>query len=175
MKLSTQLLMELGAHGLICIDAAWREGRRVARIYEDPTLAACSWEPTLSVLSLDIETDRRAQAVYAVSLAFWNPAAGEESSEVLFNASGGGKPDDPSVRSFPNEAGMLAGLRERIIAMDPDVITGAGMWWTSTFGCSREGSPRWASASTSAGQMTRRHSWTAKTETGSSDGSEARR
>ena len=123
-KLSTQLLMELGAHGSICIDAAWREGRRVARIYEDPTLAACLWEPTLSVLSLDIETDRRAQAVYAVSLAFWNPAAGEESSEVLFNASGGGKPDDPSVRSFPNEAGMLAGLRERIIAMDPDVITG---------------------------------------------------
>jgi DNA polymerase II len=123
-KLSTQLLMELGVHGSIRMEGAWREGRRVARIYEDPALAACAWEPALSVLSLDIETDPRAQAVYAVSLAFWNPADGKESSEVLFNAAGGGKPADASVRSLADEAQMLAELRERIIAIDPDVITG---------------------------------------------------
>jgi len=123
-KLSTQLLMELGAHGSICVDGAWREGRRVSRIYDDPTLSACSWQPDLSVLSLDIETDPKARTVFAVSLAFWNPADGREISEVLFNAAGGGTPDDPLIRSFPQEAGMLAELRERIIALDPDVITG---------------------------------------------------
>jgi DNA polymerase-2 len=123
-KLSTQLLMELGAHGSICIEGAWREGRRVSRIYEDSTLSACSWQPALTVLSLDIETDPKAQTVYAVSLASWNPADGRETSEVLFNAARGGAPEDPLIRSFPDEAGMLAGLRERIIALDPDVITG---------------------------------------------------
>jgi len=123
-KLFTQLLMELGAHGSVRIDGAWREGRRVARIYEDPSVTACSWDPTLSVLSLDIETDRRAQTVYAVSLAFWNPAAGQESAEVLFNAAADGKPDDASVQSCADEESMLAKLRERIVAMDPDVITG---------------------------------------------------
>jgi DNA polymerase II len=123
-KLSTQLLMELGVHGSICIDGPWRDGRRVARIYEDPTFGACSWQPALSVLSVDIETDPRAQTVFAVSLAFWNPANGEETSEVLFNAAGGGTPEDAHIRSYPNEALMLAAFRERIVDIDPDVITG---------------------------------------------------
>jgi DNA polymerase-2 len=123
-KLSTQLLMERGVHGSICIDGPWRKGRRVARIYEDPTLSPCSGNPSLSVLSLDIETDPRAQTVYAVSLTFWNPAAGEESSEVLFNASAGVRPADPWVRPLQDEAKMLTELRERIIDLDPDVVTG---------------------------------------------------
>ncbi len=123
-KLSTQLLMDLGAHGSICIDGQRRDGRRVTRIYENPSLAACVFEPPLSVLSLDIETDARAQKVYAVSLAFWDPASGTETGEVLFNGAAGGEPEDPRVRGYPDEKQMLTELRRRIIECDPDVITG---------------------------------------------------
>ena len=123
-KLSTQLLMDLGAHGSICIDGQPRDGRRVTRIYENPSVAACVFEPALSVLSLDIETDARAQRVYAVSLAFRDPASGTETGEVLFNGAAGGEPEDPQVRSYPDEKQMLNELRRRIIECDPDVITG---------------------------------------------------
>ncbi|MCK7509161.1 MAG: hypothetical protein MZV70_37390 [Desulfobacterales bacterium] len=53
----------------------WRRGRRVARVYEDPAIvpAADAPEPRLSVLSLDIETDRIGRAVWAVGLAFTRP------------------------------------------------------------------------------------------------------
>jgi len=123
-KLSVQLLMDLGVHGSLSIEGPWREGRRVARIYENPSLAACAFQPELSVLSLDIETDARAQRVYAVSLSFRNPASGAETGEVLFNAAGGGNPRSSQVRSFPDEKQMLIELRRRIVECDPDVITG---------------------------------------------------
>ena len=124
LKLSTQLLIELGVHGSLCIDGKWRAGRRVARIYDDPTISPCELEPALSILSIDIETDPRAQKVYAVSLFFWNTTDGKETSEVLFNAALGGRPGHESIRCFPDEAQMLAELRARIVALDPDVITG---------------------------------------------------
>ncbi len=124
MKLSVQLLIELGVHGSLCIDGPWREGRRVTRIYENPSLAACSFEPALSVLSVDIETDPRAQKVYAVSLYFQDPASGAESAEVLYNAAGGGNPEGERIRSYPDEKEMLLEVRKRIIDLDPDVITG---------------------------------------------------
>ncbi|HVP18923.1 MAG TPA: DNA polymerase II [Spirochaetia bacterium] len=117
-KLSTQLLMDLGIHGTVSIDGPWREGRRVARVYEDPTLGSCAFEPALSTLSLDIETDPRAQTVYAVSLCR------EGSEVVLFNGAGGGNPHSEMVRRFPDEKQMLAELRRRIVELDPDVITG---------------------------------------------------
>ena len=123
-KLSAQMLMDLGVHGALCIDGQWREGHRVTRIYENPVLSSCLFEPTLSVLSLDIETDARAGVVYAISFAFWNPARQQEEGEVLFNAARGGTPEGAPVRSFPDEKQMLSEARRRIIEWDPDVITG---------------------------------------------------
>jgi DNA polymerase-2 len=123
-KLFIQLLIELGVHGSLAIDGPWREGRRVARIYENPLIAACPFEPTLTVLSLDIETDAEAQRVYAVSIFFWSPASGAETADVLFNAASGGNPENGQVHSFPDEKQVLIELRRRIIECDPDIITG---------------------------------------------------
>jgi DNA polymerase II len=119
-KLASQLLMERGIHGSVELGGDSRPGRRVSRVYQDPELApaAASPDPRLSVLSLDIETDRQARAVYAVGLAF-RALDGAVSSEVLFC----GAPA-AGARCFPGEREMLAELRGRILELDPDIVTG---------------------------------------------------
>jgi DNA polymerase II len=118
-KLSAQYLMDLRIHGSLAVEGEWRKGRRVARIYENPTVSPASFEPRLSVLSLDIETDARAGIVYAVALAFFDPGAGATTGEILLNGSG-----PASARCFPSEQVMLGALRARIVDLDPDIITG---------------------------------------------------
>ena len=119
-KPSTQLLVDAGIHAAISIDGAWKPGRRVRRVYEDPAIgpAGAGFEPRLSVLSLDIETDRTGRAVYAVGLAFTGHD-GAANAEVLLN--GGGA---PSARCFTSEKELLLELRRRILLMDPDILTG---------------------------------------------------
>jgi DNA polymerase-2 len=119
-KPSTQLLVDAGIHAAVSIDGPWRPGRRVRRVYEDPALgpAGTGFEPRLSVLSLDIETDRTGRAVWAVGLAFTGHD-GTESAEVLLN--GGGA---EAARCFPSEKDLLLELRRRILELDPDILTG---------------------------------------------------
>jgi DNA polymerase II len=119
MKLSAQYLMDRRIHGGVSIEGRWRPGRRVNRIYEDPETGPAEVDPRLTVLSLDIETDARADRVYAVALVFLDPAADTTTGEVFLNGQG---PSD--ARCFPSEEVMLAALRARIVELDPDIITG---------------------------------------------------
>jgi DNA polymerase-2 len=119
MKLSSQVLMDLRIHGAAEIEGEWRKGRRVDRIYENPRLAAAEFDPKLSVLSLDIETDARAATVYAVALVLWDLAKGTQTGEVLLNG-----PGPAQAKCFPSEEEMLSAVRARIVELDPDIITG---------------------------------------------------
>jgi len=118
-KLSTQFLMDHHVHGSVAVEGEWRKGRRVGRIYENPKVEPIKAEPRLTVLSLDIETDARAAVVYAVGLAFFDPALGTTRGEMLFNG-----PGPASAQCFPTEEAMLHALRARIVELDPDIITG---------------------------------------------------
>jgi DNA polymerase-2 len=118
-KLSTHYLMDLRLHGAVAIEGSWRPGRRVARIYEDPALSPSAVEPRLTTLSLDLETDAKAGTVYAAALFCTDASGAETCAEVLFN---GAAP--APYRSYPGEAVMLAALRDRIVELDPDIITG---------------------------------------------------
>jgi DNA polymerase-2 len=122
-KPSVQLLMDLRIHGAVTIQGEWHRGRRVGRIYENPLIGPAELDPKLSVLSLDIETDAHAGAVYAVGLVLLDPRAGTTTAEILLNG-GGRHPPLPGVRVLPSEEALLAALRERIIEMDPDILTG---------------------------------------------------
>ncbi len=119
-KASTQLLVDAGIHAAIRLDGPWRPGRRVRRVYENPAIgpAGAGFAPRLSVLSLDIETDRTGRAVWAVGLAFTGHD-GTESAEVLLNGGGAA-----SARCFPSEKDLLLELRRRILELDPDILTG---------------------------------------------------
>jgi DNA polymerase-2 len=118
-KLSTQFLMDRHVHGSVAVEGEWRKGRRVGRIYENPKVEPTKADPRLTVLSLDIETDARAAVVYAVGLAFFDPAVGTTHGEVLVNG-----PGPASAKCFPTEEAMLNALRARIVELDPDIITG---------------------------------------------------
>ncbi len=119
-KPSVQLLVDAGIHSTVSIDGAWRAGRRVSRVYEDAALSPAGGDfvPKLSVLSIDIETDRAGRMVYAVGLAFCG-LDGAVSSEIMLN--GGGA---PQARCLGSEKDLLAAVRARILELDPDVITG---------------------------------------------------
>ena len=118
-KPSVQHLMDLRIHGAAAIEGEWRKGRRVDRIYENPSLAPAEMEPRLSVLSLDIETDARAATVYAIGLVFLDPRSGATAGEVLLNGR-----ETAAAACFPTEEATLSALRARIIELDPDIITG---------------------------------------------------
>ncbi|HET6451704.1 MAG TPA: DNA polymerase domain-containing protein, partial [Spirochaetia bacterium] len=121
-KPSTQLLMDRRIHGAVAIDGPWRPGRRVGRIYENPVLTPCEIDPPLTVASLDIETDARAATVYAVGLYRLDLRTGATTSDMLLNGEPG--VSVPTALTFPTERALLAGLRERLIELDPDIITG---------------------------------------------------
>ncbi len=88
----------------------------VGRVFDEPELAPASWQPRLTVLSLDIETDLEGHLL-SVALAT------EAGSEVLLcSPPGYGWP--PSAQPFPSEKDLLAGFVERLRALDPDVLTG---------------------------------------------------
>ena len=112
-------LMDARIHGAVDIEGPWRPGRRVARVYRDPEVTPADGRVALSMLSLDIETDRDASRIYAVSLAFQAASGGETLSETFLT---GGTAS--SAACFPSEAEMLSAVRARILALDPDVLTG---------------------------------------------------
>jgi DNA polymerase-2 len=118
-KPSVQHLMDLRVHGAAAIEGEWRKGRRVDRIYEDPSVGPAEMDPRLTVLSLDIETDARAGTVYAVGLVFLDQRSGTTTEEVLLNG-----PGPAAAACYPTEEAMLAALRARIVELDPDIITG---------------------------------------------------
>ncbi len=118
-KPAAQYLMDRRIHGAVGIEGDWHAGRRVGRVYENPLLTPETLEPRLSVLSLDIETDPRASTVYAVALVFEGPGAETGAGEVFFTGTGAS-----SARCFPTERDMLAAVRDRLIELDPDIITG---------------------------------------------------
>jgi DNA polymerase-2 len=118
-KPSVQHLMDLRIHGAAEIEGEWRKGRRVDRIYEDPSLGPAEMDPLLTILSLDIETDARAGTVYAVGLVFLDQRSGKTTEEVLLNG-----PGPAAAACYPSEEAMLTALRARIVELDPDIITG---------------------------------------------------
>ena len=110
-----EALWALGLQGPVELRGEHQPGRRVDRVYLEPALAPSKAQVPLAWMAIDLETDR-AGGVVAASLA----GAGGP-GEVLFL---GPRLEAPGVTSFDNEADLLAALAKRIVARDPDVITG---------------------------------------------------
>ena len=125
-RLPARLLMERGLRGAVSLEGVPRmassaphepEARHVDVLFEDPVLTPAHWAPTLSVLSLDIETDPRTQALLSIALF------GLGAAEVLLVA-----PREaslpPYARGFGSERALLAAFAQRVVELDPDVLTG---------------------------------------------------
>jgi len=136
-------LSERGIAAGIAIEGEGRKGERVDQVFVDPSLGPAESRPPLRWLALDIETDRD-DRVLAVSLVFrWfgaGPDAQEQAGrEAAARGADGGLPRGetdgevlfwgpelglPWVRPFGDEASLLRALDERLVRIDPDVVTG---------------------------------------------------
>lgn len=87
------------------------------RIFENPQVSPTDWSPDLRVLSLDIETDPRAQRILSVGLF------GCGAAEVILLTPPGSDSPEPSV-PVASEEELLRTLCGRISDLDPDVLTG---------------------------------------------------
>lgn len=112
---ASEALLALGLQGPVAIGGKGVPGRRVEVVFVEPTLAPGRTSTDLAWLALDIETDA-AGGVVAASLAGAGGAG-----EVLFLGPPLGA---PGISSFSTEAELLSALARRILARDPDVITG---------------------------------------------------
>ena len=89
-------------------------------VFDEPEVQPARWTPALTTLSLDIETDPKAQRL--LSVALWGCGA----REVLLLC-----PDAAARAACPaaaipcdSEAELLTMLCRRVRALDPDVVTG---------------------------------------------------
>ena len=112
---ANEALLALGLQGPVSIRGDAVPGRRVDVVFVEPVLTPARTTTSLAWLALDLETDRL-ERVVAASLA----GAGGP-GEVLFL---GPRLTAPNVTSFDTEAELLAALAQRLVARDPDVITG---------------------------------------------------
>ena len=110
-------LIGRGIRGSLAVRGESRPGRGVDRVFEDPELAPADWQPELSVLSFDIETDMSAQRVLSVGLY------GCGAAEVLLAAEPSAGLPDAAVAAG-SEAAMLRAFARRVRELNPDVLTG---------------------------------------------------
>lgn len=86
-------------------------------VFDDPQLDPSDFQPKLSVLSLDIETDMKASQVLSVGLH------GCGASEVLIWCPDGLSAPEGAV-PCATEADLLRAFAHRVRELDPDVLTG---------------------------------------------------
>ncbi|MEM6792489.1 MAG: DNA polymerase II [Acidobacteriota bacterium] len=121
-RFATRYLMRRGIRGSLRLEGPWRSGRPadgpgLDRVYDNPEIEPASWQPTLTVLSLDIETDMRADRLFSIALF------GAGASEVLLH-SPPGLATPEGARGFEDERSLLEAFAGRVRAIDPDVVTG---------------------------------------------------
>jgi DNA polymerase-2 len=124
MRYTDQYLMSRGIHGSVTIEGDSRAGRFVDHVFINPELSPSSWQPSLTLLSLDIETNPFSGEIYAISLVQRSPQA-DERYEVLFAGSiMQAVPDEDHISVFEDERAVLQTFCNRVREWDPDIITG---------------------------------------------------
>lgn len=92
--------------------------------YRNPRLCAADFTPAFSALSIDIETDYRAEQLYSIA-AYSDRAAvvlmiGESSDTEV----DGTEPGGFRLRYFASEAELLCAFSELLQELDPDILMG---------------------------------------------------
>jgi DNA polymerase-2 len=116
-RFAYRYLIDRGIRGCLEIRGEGRPDRGANLVFENPEVRPSDWTPRLSVLSLDIETDPRAERLLSIALV------GCGASEVLLLTPPGS--DCPSgAIPFENERDLLRAFVRRVHELDPDILTG---------------------------------------------------
>lgn len=116
-RFAMRFLIDQGIRGSLNIHGRSHKGKRVGRVFEDPDLSPSDFAPDLAVLSFDIETDPKAQHLLSIALH------GCGASEVLLLAPAD-LPTPPGAIASRTEAELLRMFCQRVIELDPDILTG---------------------------------------------------
>lgn len=113
-RFASRYLIDRGIRGAVEIEAEGEPGGRAGRIFRNPTLQPVHWLPTLKVLSIDIETDPRAEQV--LSIALHTPALSRVLvvHEHVF----------PHAEPVRTERELIKRFLAYLNEIDPDIITG---------------------------------------------------
>jgi len=116
-----QYLLSHKIHSSLKIAGNSRKGRFVDQIFLNPLVKPANWEPQLSILSIDIETDPAASEIRAISMVGKDPWKDSNTRKVLFV---GKTAKEDWIQCFFDERSMLEAFCKRIVKFDPDIITG---------------------------------------------------
>jgi DNA polymerase-2 len=116
-RFAYRYLIDRGVRGTLEIRGPSAPGEGIDHVFDSPSVTPADWTPRLAALSIDIETDPRAERLLSVALC------GCGVSEVLLLTPPGY--DCPATAiPFETERDLLRGMVDRIRQIDPDVITG---------------------------------------------------
>jgi len=114
LRFASRYLIDRGIRGAVRLGGHGEAHGRCGRLFRNPDLTPCHWTPTLRVLSIDIETDPRAEHV--LSIALHTPAL----SRVLLVH----RHAFPHAEPVHSERALLQRFLAYVEELDPDVITG---------------------------------------------------
>ena len=120
-RFAVRYLIDRDIRGGCLISGEYRPGKRIARIYDEPTLAPADVDVTPSVLSFDIETDPKARRLLAIAL-YADSGDGVVDEVFVVDEAGRAMPDH--AIGCGSEAEALTAFVARIRALDPDILTG---------------------------------------------------
>ncbi len=116
-RFAYRYLIDRGIRGAVEIVGDARPGEGVDEVYDDPDVVPAEWIPTLSVLSIDIETDPTASRLLSIALV--GPGVRDV---LLLTPEGLACPD--AATACADEAALLRAFVARVREIDPDVLTG---------------------------------------------------
>lgn len=123
LNFSLHYMIERGLRGSVRLSGPWKQGQGVDRVYVDPSIEPVDWQPTLSLLVLDIETAPDASEVFAVSLIA-GFAGGDPAVAEIHLVGSEHSDDSETVRCHADEHALLSALALRIRQIDPDILSG---------------------------------------------------
>jgi DNA polymerase-2 len=113
-RFASRYLIDRGIRGALEIDGHGEPHARLGSVFRNPTLSPCHWTPTLKVLSLDIETDPRADHVLSIALHTQGLSRVLIVHQDVF----------PHAEPVHSERVLLQRFLAYLEELDPDIITG---------------------------------------------------
>lgn len=107
--------------GSIEIEGEYEKNQWVQRIYREPKIKAALIEkPKLTVLSIDIETNRKAEEIFCIAVYAKNYKEEKTIHKTLLVS----KKPVKGAHSYATEREMLEAFKTEVHVIDPDIVTG---------------------------------------------------
>ncbi|MEK6898641.1 MAG: DNA polymerase II [Nanoarchaeota archaeon] len=113
-KPQQRLLIDKNILGSLEISGEYEKGDRVNRIYNNPKISPSNFTPELKVISIDIESDKKLDNLFCIGLY----GKKEKITLMITNKK------IPNVIACKSERECLEKFKEKILELDPDIITG---------------------------------------------------